>query len=175
MANNTGKVKSEAAKWVPKSREEVAEGIAEIGRHQRERERIQAAMNDEFAELKKRFEEEAEPHNDAIRERAAGVQTWCEANREDLLTGKAKTADFTTGKISWRVRPPSVSLKGVADVLKALKKHKLARFIRTKEEINKDAILAEPKAVEGLKGITIKRDAEDFVIAPSETELEEVV
>jgi len=175
MANNTGKVKSEAAKWVPKSREEVAEGIAAIGRHQRERERIKAAMNDDFAALKKKYEEKAAPHNDAIQESAAGIQTWCEANRDELLTGKVKTVGFTTGKISWRLRPPSVSLKGVADVLKALKKHGLDRFIRTKEEVNKDAILAEPKAVEGLKGITIKHDAEDFVIAPFETDLEEVV
>ena len=50
----------------------------------------------------------------------------------------------------------------------------LKRFIRTKEEINKEAILDEPEVVASVKGISITQK-EDFVIVPFETELESVL
>lgn len=159
----------------PQSREETAEAVAEIGRRQRERDRIQAAMNDELSAVKQRFEEEAAPHADAIKTLSAGVQTWCEANRDELTNdGKVKTANLASGKVSWRIRPPKVSLKAIDNVLAALKELKLTRFIRVKEEVNKEAILAEPDAVQHVKGISIHQ-GEDFVIVPFETDLEEVV
>ena len=40
----------------------------------------------------------------------AGVQTWCEANREQIC-GKGKTANLITGEVSWRQRPPSVRVR----------------------------------------------------------------
>ena len=55
----------------------------------------------------------------------------------------------------------------------ALKSFGLERFLRTKEEIDKTAILAEPDAVEHIKGISITQ-REEFVIVPFETKLEEV-
>lgn len=170
------KIKSDAADYpVPQTRETAVEAIAEIGRSQRERERIQAAMNDELAEIKRRYEEEARPHAEKITGLSAGVQTWCEANRAELTQdGRVKTANLSSGEVRWRTRPPSVSLKAVDNVIAALKDMKLTRFIRTKEEVNKEAILAEPEAARHVKGITIKQ-GEDFVIVPFETELEEVV
>ncbi|MBW7997511.1 MAG: host-nuclease inhibitor protein Gam [Candidatus Glassbacteria bacterium] len=176
MGTKTTKIKSEAADYpVPQSREEAVEAIAEIGRRQRERERIQAAMNDELAVIRQKFEEEAAPHNDTIKGMSTGVQIWCEANRETLTNdGKVKTANLSSGEIRWRIRPPKVSVRAADTVLKALKELKLTRFIRVKEEVNKEAILAELETVKHLKGITITQ-GEDFVIIPFETELEEVV
>lgn len=169
------KIKQEAAAFpVPQSRDAVVEAIAEIGRRQRERDRIQAAMNDRLADVRQFFEEEALPHAQAIHEIAQGVQTWCEANRDELTQGgKVKHAALASGEVKWRMRPKSVSIRGLEKVLEALKSFKLERFIRTKEEVNKEAILDEPEAVENVKGITISQ-LEDFVIVPFETELEEV-
>jgi len=174
MAKTT-RIKTEAIKFpVPQSREETVSSIAEIGRRQRERERIQAEMNDRIAALKQEYEELARPHAEAIKALTEGVQTWCEANRAELTRdGKVKTANLSAGEVRWRMRPPRVSVRSVATVLDALKSLKLNRFIRVKEEINKDAILAEPEAVEHVKGISISQ-GEDFVIVPFETELEEV-
>ena len=170
------RIKSEAAEFpVPQSKDQAVEAIAEIGRRQRERERIQAAMNDELSEIKRKYEEEALPHGAAISGLSAGVQTWCEANRDDLTGhGKVKFAELASGKVSWRTRPPKVSISSMEKVLAALRDMKLDRFIRTKQEVNKEAILAEPEAARHVKGITIKQ-GEDFVIVPFETELEEVV
>lgn len=176
MARTATRIKQQAVEHpVPQSRDEVVDAIAAIGRAQRERERIQAEMNDALAEIRQRFEQQATPHAEQIKTLSAGVQTWCEANRATLTQdGKTKTARLASGEIRWRTRPPSVSVRAADVVLQALKAMKLDRFIRTKEEVNKEAILAEPEAVTHIKGVTITQK-EDFVIVPFETELEEVL
>lgn len=169
------RIKREASPFpIPQSREDVAEAIAEIGRRQRERDRIQAAMNDELAVIRQRYEEEGQPHKDAIEGLKRGVQLWCEAHRDELTQGgKVKHREFASGEVRWRMRPPSVTVRGAGVVIEALKFLGLDRFIRTKEEVNKEAILADPDAVKAVKGISVAQ-TEDFVIIPHETELEEV-
>ena len=58
-------------------------------------------------------------------------------------------------------------------VLDALRRFDAARFIRVKEEINKEAILADPAAVAGIGGIRIEQ-GEVFEVVPFEAALEEV-
>jgi phage host-nuclease inhibitor protein Gam len=171
---NSVRIKQPASAWpVPQTREAAIEAIAEIGRRQRERDRIQAAMNDELAGIKQRYEEQAAPHNDAIAQLSRGVRTWCEANRDALTGGKSKSASLPSGDVKWRMRPPKVVLRAVDSVIEALKQLGLGRFVRVREEVNKEAILADPEAVAHVRGITITQ-GEDFVIVPYETELEEV-
>ncbi|MCE5242901.1 MAG: host-nuclease inhibitor Gam family protein [Desulfobacteraceae bacterium] len=159
---------------IPQSLDAVIEAIAQIGRHQRERLRIEAAMNDELAAVKQRYEQEAAPHNDAITDLSRGVQTWCEAHRDELTQGgKVKFASLPSGEVKWRMRPPKVVLRGQEAVIEALRRLGLGRFVRTREEVNKEAILAEPEAVQDVKGLSISQ-GEDFVIEPFESRLEEV-
>lgn len=175
MAKTPTRIKNPAPLYpVPQNRDEANEAIAKIGIAQRERARIQADMNDALATVKQRFEEEAKPFNAQIEAMFQGVQTWCEANRTELTKGgKVKFANFPAGEIKWRMRPPKVTLRAVDTVLETLKRLGLNRFIRIKEEPNKEAMLAEPKALEGLAGVKFEQ-GEDFVIVPFETELEEV-
>ena len=56
-------------------------------------------------------------------------------------------------------------------MLETLRSLGLGRFIRSKEEPNKEAMLADPKAVSGIAGITIVTGIEDFVIEPFEVEV----
>lgn len=159
---------------VPQSRDQAAQAIAEIGTANRELARIQAAMNDRLAEIKAEFEESAEPYSLKIKALTEGVQTWAEANRDTLTqNGKTKTAALTTGEILWRLRPPSVRITGAEAVLDALRRLGLKRFMREKEEVNKEAILNEPEAVSHVPGIAISQ-GEDFVVVPFEAELAEV-
>lgn len=169
------RIKTAAAAFpVPQSREQVVEAIAEIGRRQRERDRIQAEMNDRLADIRQAYEEEAKPHADAIRGLSDGVHLWCEANRDELTRGgKTKTANLASGEVKWRMRPPRVSLRGLDNIIDACRKLGLARFLREKTEVNKDAMLAEPELAKTLTGVSIAQ-GEDFVIVPFETELEEV-
>ena len=99
------------------------------------------------------------------------MHTFCEANRAELTNGgKVKTANLVTGDVSWRLRPPSVSIRGADTVIETLKRLALGRFVRAKEEVNKEAILNEPDAVKGVAGISIVTGVEDFVITPFEQE-----
>ncbi|MBW7901230.1 MAG: host-nuclease inhibitor Gam family protein [Rhodocyclaceae bacterium] len=172
MSNKKPRIKTSAsAVPVPQAREGVADYIREIGERQRELTRIEADMNDEIARIKERYEADAEPHRQRINTLTAGAQIWCEANREQLTQGgKVKTAAFTTGEIQWRTRPPSVRITGAEAVLDLLRRMGLTRFIREKEEVNKEAILNEPEAVAHVGGISISQ-GEDFLIVPFEAEL----
>lgn len=159
---------------VPQSRDEASTFIAAIGAHQRTRQRIEALMNDRFAAIKAEFEAQAKIHADAIARLTQGLEVWAAANRAALTdNGKTKTAELATGELRWRMTPPAVSLRNVVAIIAALKKKRLKRFIRVKEEVDKEAIRKEPEAVKAIAGITIDQH-EEFVVVPFETKLEEV-
>ena len=157
----------------PKSRDEAAQCVARIGEAQRERDRIQAQLNDDLNVIREEYEDRARPFAEVIETNLAAVQVWAEFNRDELLKGKLKTVKLSTGEVSWRKRPASVAIRGVDAVIEALKKLGLPKFVRTKEEIDKQAILADRDVVKQVKGISINDDQEDFVVKPFETNLEE--
>lgn len=176
MSKKPSRIKTEAASHtVPQSREEVTETISKIGAAQRERLRIETAMNDELSSIKTRYETEAKPFSDQISSLSKGVHLWCEANRVELTKdGKTKTANLASGEVKWRTRPKSVSISAAETVIDFLKKLKLDRFLRVKTEVNKEAMLLEPEVVEKIPGVKFKQ-VEDFCIIPFESELEEVL
>lgn len=175
MSRPAARLKTDAiASFVPQNKEEVIDAIAEIGRHQRERIRIEAAMNDDLAQVREAWEKQAAPHLETIRGLTTGVHLWCEAHRAALTQdGKVKYAHLASGDVKWRMTPPKVTIRVIENVLEALKQLGLERLIRIKEEVNKEAVLAEPEAVAHIKGITITQK-EEFIVLPFETELEEV-
>ncbi len=162
---------------VPQSRAEAVDAIAQIGQSQRELSRIEAAMNDELSAIKQRYEEEAAPFKKQIGDLTTGVQTWCEANRSVLTDGnKTKTVNLSSGVVKWRMTPPSVKIgRGLTGaVLASIRLAGLADlFIRTSEELNKEAILAAPEKVAGIGGLSIHQ-AEEFVIEPYAEEIASV-
>jgi len=172
MAKTKG-VKADAAAFVAANRDQADEVVRTIGELQRKRETLQTAMNAEIARVKAAYETDAAPVNAAIKELSHGVQVWAEANRADLTKSGSKTVKLGNGELRWRTRPPSVTVRAAGIVIEALKRLGLTRFLRVKEEINKEAILAEPDAVRDVRGISISQ-GEDFVIVPLATELEEV-
>jgi phage host-nuclease inhibitor protein Gam len=168
----SGRVKTEAARWVPQTREEVTDAIAEIGALQRDLQDLQVRMNDELSAVKLSYEREAEGPALRIDALKAGVQIWCDANRRELTHGdKTKTAHLGSGEVSWHLTPPRVTIRAADVVMEDLRRRGLTRFIRTVDEINKEAILADKDAVAGVKGITISQK-EEFIIKPFEAQLE---
>lgn len=142
--------------------------IGKIGDNQREITRLTTAMNDEIAQITEKYAEQINPHKLSIDELTAKVQIFCEANRDKLLEKGGKTANLITGEVSWRIRPPSVSLRKIDDVIERLERFGLGRFVRVKKEVNKEAILAEPNTVTDIVGITVNSGIEDFIITPFE-------
>lgn len=156
---------------VPQNRDEANHAVAEIGTATREIARIEAEMNDRLSEIKDEYETHAAPYRERILTLTRGVQIWAEAHRADLTqNGKVKTHALPSGEILWRTRPPSVRVTGAEAVLDLLRRLQLDRFIRRKEEINREAILNEPDSVAHVTGITISQ-TEDFVVVPFEVEL----
>lgn len=172
MAKSKSRLKAAAASYTPQSREQVSVDIKKIGDIQRELTRIEAGANDQIAVIMNQNTPKIEALRAELDVLQKGVQTWCEANRSSITKGSSKTANLITGEVAWRTKPDSVSIKGVELVLETLKKLKLDRFIRRKEEVNKDAVLADKKAVENIKGISIVSGKETFSITPFEQEIE---
>lgn len=170
MANKVTRLKAAARQPAPQSRDEAAAHIRRIGDLSREQLRAQAELNDAIAQLTERYQPRLDALTEEIKGLQAGVQTWCEANRADLTGGKTKTANLITGEVQWRSRPPSCRITGAESVIDTLERLGLGRFVRIKKEVNKDAILNEPQAVEGVAGISIQSGVEDFVILPFEIE-----
>ncbi|VEJ09726.1 host-nuclease inhibitor Gam family protein [Actinobacillus delphinicola] len=150
-------------------REEVEVAITKIGNLQREYLRLQVQQNDEIAQITDHYAPKLLAYKEQITHLQDAVQAWCEANRAELTqNGKSKTAKFNTGNVQWRQCPPSVIARGIPTILENLKLLGLSRFIRNKEEINKEAMLLEPDLANTVNGISIKQGVEDFVITPFE-------
>lgn len=165
------KAKAPAQVYVCQNKNEAMTAIAELGGVQRDLIRIEAAINDEVAAATQKRQSEI----DALKTRQAnltrGIQTWCEANRAELCADGGKTANLVTGEVSWRKRPPSITIRAVDKVISTLKSLGLTQFVRTKEEPNKETMLANPAKVTGIAGITIVTDVEDFAVLPFEIEV----
>jgi len=164
----TKKTKTKAAAFACQSRDQVMDAIRELGDAQRELSRINADINDQVAAITAARKDRIDALQERVDALANGIQTWCEAHRAELLSAGGKTANLITGEVSWRLRPPSVSIRAVEKVLDALRSLGLQRFIRTREEPNKEAMLADPKAVAGIAGVNIVSGVEDFTIEPFE-------
>lgn len=165
------KHKAPAASYVCQDKEQTMAAIRILGDTQRELTRIETELNDEIAAITDSRKTQIEALKTRIDSLLNGIQTWCEANRAELCKDGGKTANLITGEVSWRQRPPSVSIRAVDKVLETLKALKLDRFIRTKEEPNKEAMLADPKTVQGIAGVTINTGVEDFAVVPFEQEV----
>ncbi|MDR2187019.1 MAG: host-nuclease inhibitor Gam family protein [Azonexus sp.] len=165
------KRKTTAATFVCQSKEQTMEAIRALGDAQRELLRIETTINDQIAAATAARKEDIDALKMRIDTLTTGIQGWCEANRAHLLAGGGKEANLITGLVKWRQRPPSVSIRAVDKVLAALRSLGLTRFIRAREEPNKEAMLADPRAVSGIVGINIVTGVEDFVIEPFEVEV----
>ena len=102
-----------------------------------------------------------------------GIQTWCEANRVALCGDGdrlGKTVNLVTGEVSWRMRPPSVVIRGADSVVDTLLRHGLERYVRTTHVPNKEAMLADPEGVRGIAGVSIQSGVEDFIVVPFEAQ-----
>ena len=160
---------------VPQSKNEVADQIRALGDTRRQFERIRAEMNDRIAAITNEFQAQLTPLADQMSAIQTGVQTWCEAHRVDLCGEHdklGKTANLVTGEVGWRQRPPSVRVTGADTVIETLTRMGLEPFVRTKLEVNKEAILADPDRVRGIAGLAIVSGVEDFFVIPFEATAE---
>ena len=157
---------------VPKNLDEAARFLAQIGKEQRATDEIKSGLNAAVDKLKVEAMAADEPHQEKVLQLVEGLFAFAEAHRDELTDGgKRKTVEVPTGTFGWRMTPPSVKLRDVESILESLKSLKLKRFIRTKEEIDKEAMLKEPETAKTVKGVSIGQH-EEFVAKPAELEVE---
>lgn len=155
---------------VPKSKEEISEFIGKIGKHQRQLTQIETDLNDRIEKIKARAEEYISSHQKAIEELVAGIFIFAEKHRDKLTEkGEKKTVHFPTGDILWRRMPFAVSVasRNVKKVIEMCKSFGRKRFIRVKEELDKEAMLREREVAERIWGVNITQK-EQFVVKPAE-------
>lgn len=151
----------------PQSREEAERVLARLGELQREMALIALSAEEAVAAHKSLAEELAAPLRTEAEALRRGLQLWAEANRAALTEGgRTKTVRLATGEIAWRVRPPSVRVRDMKRVLEALVQLGLARFIRVKQEVDKEAMLREPELAAQVPGVSIGSEGEEFVVSP---------
>lgn len=165
------KKKSKAISRVPQSREDAVFAVGRIGELRRAI-AAQKALADEVIRLAgEKFATDTADLVAELEEHERGVQTWCEAHRLALTNeGKVKYHDFGTGRITWKLQPPKVRITGVEAVIESCKKVGFLEFIRAKEEVNKEAMLADPDRARLISGVTIQSEGEQFEIVPAELE-----
>lgn len=149
--------------------------IARVGAIAREIAGIEAECNTTVASATEGAATKAAPlrvEGDLLTE---SLRRYCEAERARLTDGgTTKTVLFATGAVSWRDRPASVKLRGkVADIIARLRRARLSRFIRTKHEIDKEAMLKEPGVAAKVQGVSIGSAGEDFFVEPLEATIAE--
>jgi phage host-nuclease inhibitor protein Gam len=167
------KLKTKAAAVAcPQTYEEVAAAIFEIGALDRQIAKLDLGFKEAQAQVKKLYEEQSQPLSKMREMRVAGVVTYCDAHRVELTEhGKSKTASFTTGKVSWRLRPPKCSLpKDQSALISWLKKFNLTQFIRVSEEVSKEMLLASPDEAVKMPGVKIGSAGEDIIVEPFSTD-----
>ena len=152
----------------------VNELIADLGTQRRRIAILEAAMNEQLAAIKARFELDAADSKLIANVNEKLIRDWCRENRKGLTRdGAVKYHDFPAGRVTWRKDPPSVSIpkKAVGMILAWLHEHKLAAFIRIKEEIDKEAILANPNTAARIPEIKIRKGGVRFVVEPFNVDL----
>lgn len=161
----------------PKTREEMEQLVGEIAAMKIEERRLKALLDDHINGLKESYLKQINACTEGVASRMPCALAWAEAHPEDF--GKLRSIEMLHGTIGWRTNTPSLkTLSGwtwdrVLDVVKKLPA--LSGYVRTKEEINKQALLGDRETLgpDGLRAIGVKVVQEDeFFVEPKLTETE---
>lgn len=172
-------VKPKPVAAVPQDRNQATEFVRRVGDVQRQLKEIAAGAEERIAAIQQEAAQNAQPHQEELDRLVDGLFRFFEANRNELTGGGTrKSADLGTGIIGEHANPHRVELTEKKEaVLANLRKLNLGeQFIRTVEEINREAMLEseESRALAAtVRGVKIAQTVE-FRVKPNET-LEEVV
>ncbi len=143
--------------------------LFDLGQLQRLRAKTQADLDTELAKIRERAAPALATIDGELQRKTNLLHAFCESNRSQLLKGDSRTVTLQAGEIAWRLNPPKVVIRDTKKAVAALIAAGLKRFTRAKPEIAKDAILKEPDAVRGIKGIKVEQ-GETWYATPTDAE-----
>lgn len=130
-----------------KTFEEVDSALLQIAKMESIRVKKEAAMNAAIQKIREKYEEETTTERENISSLESDIQTFCLKNKREFEKDK-RSVDLVHGSVGFRTNPPKVlqlsSKFKVATTLELIKKIlDPSKYIRTKIELNKEAILAD--------------------------------
>ena len=161
-----------AATAVPQTLDEASAVLAEIGRLDRDKRVLQAALDEQVAGLKAQFEAQAVPIQVAIDAATQRLQAYAEANRASLTRdGRTKTVALPAGRIQWKDGRARLVVADADEVMAQLLESGETQFIRITQELDRAKLLASPSMVSKLTGVRIEPGVEEFIAKPVELPL----
>ena len=162
-----------------KTREEMERLVGEICALTIKHDDLKISMDTHLTEVRERYEKMFAEIQPALDAKMALAQDWAEAHPSEF--GKGKSVEMVHGVVGWRTGTPKLkTLSGwtwdrVMEALKSIPKF-AARYIRRKDEVNKEGLLADREALrpEDLRTIGVKVVQEEaFFIQPKREELQQ--
>lgn len=127
------------------SYDDVNECLLELGKAESIVARKEAEMNTQIQKIKEKYDKETEEQRLLAADLEKKIESFCNANKGDFT--KQRSNMMTHGVVGFRNNPPKVvqlSKKwSVKSSLEFLKKLFNAKYVRSKDEMNKDQILAD--------------------------------
>jgi phage host-nuclease inhibitor protein Gam len=150
-----------------RTQDQAAAVVGRIGAAQVQLGRLKALLDVAVAQANLAYETAAAPLRAAIATDTELLRGYLDANRASLLTGTKKSVALPTGMIGLKKTTAKVVVADADALLQLLEEdRKLRRFIRTKSEIDRAALLAEPKVAATIPGITIEGGDDAFFVKP---------
>ncbi len=151
--------------------EDVDKALLELGRHEGFIAKKEAEMNKRIQDIKDRFNEQTADARAAKQMIEQDIKSFCMINKADFMKSRAKK--LIHGVIGFRTNPPKVVQLNrkftVKTSLELLKKIFTGKYVRMKEEIDKEAILADYSKEEltddklAAVGLRVDQDEKFFV------------
>jgi phage host-nuclease inhibitor protein Gam len=159
------KSKSAVSIPVPSTTTEANAVLYRVGELNRSVEMIEADYAEAVAKLRRDTDAHIAPLATEREQLSLGLHIFADTNRTTLLSGDTKTVQLSAGAFGWRFTPPKVTLGrgGEGKAIQTIKELKLKGYIRTKESLDKEALLRDRPVVAGIKYM----QKEEFFLDPS--------
>lgn len=160
-----------------RSREEMESVVGEITLLKNNQKMATAKMDEEIHVVRERYEGNLAEIAKSLDEKMELARNWAEAHPAEF--GNAKSIDMVEGRVGWRTGNPALKpLSGwtwdrVLEKLKALGGLYLT-YVRTKEEVNKQAILSDRETMPEMPRLIGCRvvQEEEFFVEPKLTQVD---
>ena len=157
------------------SKEQAEDAFAAYSKADSRSEELTAKMEQEITKVRQKYADELDALAETKRENVEVLETYAKENKELFLT--RKSVEMTHGVIGFRTGTHKLAkLKGFTwDDVKEKVKKLLPDYIRTKEEINKEGLIADRDNNDVNKlfakcGIEVEQD-ETFYVQPKKEEV----
>ncbi len=166
------RIRQAAVLMVPQNLDEAANFLFLMAEEERTIIKTLADINRQIEELKAQAVKETKPNEKKINRLIHGLFIFAESHRQELTkNNQRKSVPLVSGSFGWHTTSPAIKIKNTKAVLAELKRLELKRFIRTKEEIDRRAMLKEPELAKTIKGVSIVQH-ENFLVKLAKLEIE---